>query len=163
MENVPTCSPDMFPNVPQHTARRSRRPRRAGFWGTSSCTRVQNAGTRVPQQQFVLQLLFFALHHNLGKVDGGALYPSFRPFRPWLVFFFSFPVHHAMRGNILCTRVQNAGTRVPGKRNVGNNMGTNHGVGVHVFLWGRGCMTSFPPHGTAPETATLASSATTKW
>ena len=58
----------------------------------------------------------------------------------------------AMRGNILCTRVQNAGTRVPGKRNVGNNMGTNHGVGVHVFLWGRGCMTSFIPHGTAPKT-----------
>ena len=61
-------------------------------------------------------------------------------------------VLHRNAGNILRTRVQNAGTRVPGKRNVGNNTGTNHGVGVHVFLWGRGCMTSFTPQGTTPKT-----------
>ena len=47
MENVPTCSPDMFIDVPQHTARRSQRPLRAVCWGTSLCTRVQNAGTHV--------------------------------------------------------------------------------------------------------------------
>ena len=45
----------------------------------------------------------------------------------------------AMRGNILCTQVQNAGTRVPGKRNVHNNMGTNHGVTcVYASQRGRG-------------------------
>ena len=53
MENVPTCSPNMFLDVHQHTARRSRRPQRAVCWGTSVCTRVQNAVTRVPQQQYV--------------------------------------------------------------------------------------------------------------
>ena len=59
-----------------------------------------------------------------------------------------------MCGNILCTRVQNAGTRVPGERNVGNNMGTNHGVVVHVFLLGEGLYDLIypPPPDTAPKT-----------